>query len=66
MWDGTPHAHAYATLEKGFKEFNLDCVSCHVTGYGKPGGSSGLRVAVVPVRRRLLFRPTLTLQFIRP
>jgi hypothetical protein len=40
VYDGTQHAHAYATLEKGFKEFNLDCVSCHVTGYGKPGGST--------------------------
>ena len=40
VWDATPHAHAYATLEKDFKEFNLDCVSCHVTGYGKPGGST--------------------------
>jgi hypothetical protein len=40
VWDSTPHSHAYATLEKGFKEYNLDCVSCHVTGYGKPGGST--------------------------
>lgn len=40
VWDGTKHAHAYATLEKDFKEFNLDCTSCHVTGYGKPGGST--------------------------
>jgi len=40
VWDKTTHAHAYATLEKDFKEFNLDCVSCHVTGYGKPGGST--------------------------
>ncbi|AKT43995.1 multiheme c-type cytochrome [Chondromyces crocatus] len=40
VWDKTAHAHAYATLEKDFKEFNLDCVSCHVTGYGKPGGST--------------------------
>jgi Cytochrome c554 and c-prime len=40
VWDGTSHARAYATLEKGFKEFNLDCVSCHVTGYDKPGGST--------------------------
>jgi len=40
VWDGTGHAHAYATLEKDFKEFNLDCVSCHVTGYGKPAGST--------------------------
>jgi hypothetical protein len=40
VWDKTPHAKAYATLQKDFKEFNLDCVSCHVTGYDKPGGST--------------------------
>jgi hypothetical protein len=40
VWDKTSHASAYVTLEKQFKEFNLDCVSCHVTGYGKPGGST--------------------------
>lgn len=40
MWDGTGHALAYETLEKGHKEFNLDCVSCHVTGYERPGGST--------------------------
>lgn len=40
VWDKTAHAHAYATLATEFKEFNLDCVSCHVTGYEEPGGSS--------------------------
>ncbi|EYF06426.1 cytochrome c family protein [Chondromyces apiculatus] len=40
VWDKTAHARAYATLEHDFKEFNLDCVSCHVTGYGKPAGST--------------------------
>ncbi|HKQ68547.1 MAG TPA: multiheme c-type cytochrome [Polyangiaceae bacterium] len=40
VWDGTAHAHAYATLAKQSKEFNLDCVGCHVTGYEKPGGST--------------------------
>jgi len=40
VWDETKHAHAYATLTKQFKEFNLDCVSCHVTGYDRPGGST--------------------------
>jgi 2',3'-cyclic-nucleotide 2'-phosphodiesterase (5'-nucleotidase family) len=40
VWDGTRHAHAYATLQKDFKEYNLECTSCHVTGYGKPGGST--------------------------
>lgn len=40
VWDQTKHAHAYETLTKQFKEYNLDCVSCHVTGYDKPGGST--------------------------
>jgi hypothetical protein len=40
VWNKTKHAKAYETLEKDFKEFNLDCVSCHVTGYDKPGGST--------------------------
>jgi hypothetical protein len=40
VWDATPHATAYVTLQKQFKEYNLDCVSCHVTGYEKPAGST--------------------------
>ena len=36
----TAHAHAYATLSSQFKEYNLECVGCHVTGYEKPGGST--------------------------
>ncbi|HMI83772.1 MAG TPA: multiheme c-type cytochrome [Polyangiaceae bacterium] len=40
VWDRTAHARAYATLSTQFKEYNLDCVSCHVTGYEKPGGST--------------------------
>jgi hypothetical protein len=40
VWDQTSHRVAYATLKRDFKEFNLDCVSCHVTGYDKPGGST--------------------------
>jgi hypothetical protein len=40
FWDQTAHAGAYPTLSSQHKEFNLDCVSCHVTGYGKPGGST--------------------------
>jgi hypothetical protein len=40
FWDTTKHAHAYATLASQNKELNLDCVSCHVTGYDQPGGSS--------------------------
>ena len=40
VWDKTPHAKAYETIAVQHKEFNLDCVSCHVTGYEKPGGST--------------------------
>ncbi|HEX7476689.1 MAG TPA: multiheme c-type cytochrome [Polyangiales bacterium] len=39
-WQTHPHGNAYATLTKRHKEFNLSCVGCHVTGYGKPGGST--------------------------
>jgi hypothetical protein len=38
VWDKTKHAHAYASLETQGKQYHLDCVGCHVTGYGKPGG----------------------------
>ncbi|APS00261.1 multiheme c-type cytochrome [Pajaroellobacter abortibovis] len=40
FWEKTPHARAYATLANQAKEFNLDCVGCHVTGYERPGGST--------------------------
>jgi cytochrome c554/c'-like protein len=40
FWRSTRHAGAYGTLSRQFKEFNLDCVSCHVTGYERPGGST--------------------------
>lgn len=40
FWDTTPHARAYKTLADQSKEFNLECVSCHVTGYERPGGST--------------------------
>jgi hypothetical protein len=40
FWQGTRHAQAYEVLSTQHKEFNLDCVGCHVTGYEKPGGST--------------------------
>jgi hypothetical protein len=40
VWDRTPHARAYGTLSAAFKEYNLDCIGCHVTGYERPGGST--------------------------
>ncbi len=44
FWNQTRHAAAYPTLASEHKEFNLDCVSCHVTGYDKPGGSAVVHV----------------------
>jgi hypothetical protein len=35
-----PHAHAWQTLVRDNKTQDLDCVPCHVTGWGKPGGSA--------------------------
>jgi hypothetical protein len=37
-WERTRHASAYATLERGGRQFDLDCVACHVTGWKQPGG----------------------------
>ncbi len=37
-WQASPHAHAVATLEKAGKQRNADCLACHTTAYGKPGG----------------------------
>jgi hypothetical protein len=45
VWNQTRHATAYKTLADQDKQFNLDCVSCHVTGYDTPGGSSVTHVA---------------------
>ncbi len=40
FWKGTKHAQAWKTLELSNKQFNFDCIGCHVTGFEKPGGSS--------------------------
>lgn len=40
IWSKTGHHTAYKTIADQSKEFNLDCVGCHVTGYDKPGGST--------------------------
>ena len=39
-WRDHSHGVAYSTLEQRSKEYNLDCVGCHVTGYEQPGGST--------------------------
>jgi hypothetical protein len=40
FWDGTRHSKAYPTLVRQNKQFNLECVGCHVTGYEAPGGTT--------------------------
>ena len=39
-WRNHAHGVAYLTLQQRNKEYNLDCVGCHVTGYEQPGGST--------------------------
>lgn len=38
LWEKSKHAHAWETLEAAGKQFHLNCVGCHVTGYEQPGG----------------------------
>jgi hypothetical protein len=38
FWAQTRHAHAYQTLVDAKKQFSLDCIRCHVTGWQQPGG----------------------------
>jgi hypothetical protein len=40
FWKTTRHAHAVPTLVDRDKQFDEECIACHVTGYRKPGGSS--------------------------
>ena len=37
-WAASPHASAVATLEKAGKSDQPDCLACHTTGFGRPGG----------------------------
>jgi len=39
FWRNDRHHEAWKTLEHDNKTFDAECVSCHVTGYNKPGGS---------------------------
>jgi predicted CXXCH cytochrome family protein len=38
LWEKSKHSHAWETLENAGKQFHLNCVGCHVTGYEQPGG----------------------------
>jgi hypothetical protein len=37
VWDGTRHAHALATLERVGKQFDPECLACHVVGLNRGG-----------------------------
>ena len=45
FWRSTHHATAYRTLVNKDRQYTLECVGCHVTGYEQPGGSSVTDVA---------------------
>jgi 2',3'-cyclic-nucleotide 2'-phosphodiesterase (5'-nucleotidase family) len=38
LWSKTGHGRAYAELEEVNKSFDPECLTCHTTGFGKPGG----------------------------
>jgi hypothetical protein len=40
FWKKTVHAQAWGVLEKVGKQFNLECIACHVTAWNQPGGST--------------------------
>jgi hypothetical protein len=40
FWKHTVHAHAWKSLVDVDKQYNYDCIGCHVTGWDKPGGSN--------------------------
>ncbi len=37
-WNSSKHAQSYPTLQKVGKNFHLDCIGCHVTGWQRPRG----------------------------
>ena len=37
-WSRTPHAEAWRALVERGEENNPDCLPCHTTGFGQPGG----------------------------
>jgi len=40
FWKKTRHAQAWETLVDRGQQHDLDCTSCHVTGWAQPGGSN--------------------------
>jgi len=39
VWQATPHAQAWKTLVDAGKQYDAECVSCHVIGWRAPGGT---------------------------
>lgn len=42
QWSGTPHAKAFAALQKTKDEANPKCLACHATAFGMPTGFKDL------------------------
>lgn len=40
LWKQTRHAGAWKTLVDRGQQFDYECIGCHVTGWGQPGGSN--------------------------
>ena len=40
FWKKTPHAKAWKTLTAVGKQWNRDCIGCHLTGWAEPGGAT--------------------------
>jgi hypothetical protein len=40
FWKTTVHAQAWKTLVNVDKQYDYDCIGCHVTGWQEPGGSN--------------------------
>jgi hypothetical protein len=40
FWQKTRHAQAWDTLVEDNKQFNLECIGCHITGFDEPGGAT--------------------------
>ena len=40
FWEKTRHAMAWNTLTTRHREFDLECIGCHVTGFDKQGGAT--------------------------
>lgn len=39
FWKKTVHARAWRSLVAANKQYDYECIGCHVTGFGKPGGA---------------------------